>query len=84
MACPAAAVAGAVATFTLLAWRGPAASRVVSLFLALSWMWMAIAYHLAFFARINPAAMLFAGLFAAACEALGTVPARLGPPPARG
>lgn len=57
---------GALATLTFLAWRGPAASRVASLFLALSWGWMAIAYHLAFFARINPAALLFAALFAAA------------------
>jgi hypothetical protein len=37
--------------------------RVIALFLASVWAWMAIAFHLAFFAAINPAAPLFAGLF---------------------
>jgi hypothetical protein len=37
--------------------------RVLSALLAFHWAWSAIAYHLAFFARINPAARVFAGLF---------------------
>ena len=39
------------------------ASRPLSALLAVHWAWSAIAYHLAFFARINPGARLFAGLF---------------------
>jgi hypothetical protein len=57
---------GAVANVVLLALRGPAASRVVSAFLAMLWLWMAMAYHLAFFARVNAAAPIFAALFGAA------------------
>lgn len=54
--------------------RGPErAGRLVSYGLALLWAWMAIAYHLAFFWSINPAAPLFAAisLAAAAAFALG-------------
>jgi hypothetical protein len=36
--------------------------RAASAILALLWAWMAIAYHFAFFARINPAAYAFAAL----------------------
>jgi hypothetical protein len=32
--------------------------------LSFLWLWMALAYHVAFFARVNPAAHLFAGIFA--------------------
>jgi hypothetical protein len=39
-------------------------SRWVSGILALLWLWMATAYHLAFFARINRAAIGFAAAFA--------------------
>ena len=39
-------------------------SRVLSLFLAALWLWNAVAYHAIFFTSINPAAWLFAGLFA--------------------
>lgn len=39
-------------------WSGRAASAV----LALLWAWLGVAYHLAFFARINPAAYAFAAL----------------------
>ena len=38
--------------------------RVGAGILSILWLWMAIAYHLAFFARINPVAVLFAALFA--------------------
>jgi hypothetical protein len=37
--------------------------RWISGLLALHWAWSAIAYHLVFFTRINPAAWLFAGIF---------------------
>jgi hypothetical protein len=37
--------------------------RWVSALLVVHWMWSAVAYHVAFFTRINPAAWLFAALF---------------------
>jgi len=37
--------------------------RVLGILLALHWAWSGIAYHLAFFRTINPAARLFAALF---------------------
>jgi hypothetical protein len=37
--------------------------RWVSALLAWHWVWSAVAYHMAFFTRINPAAWLFAALF---------------------
>ena len=40
------------------------ASQWVSVTLAAVWFWMAVVYHLAFFASINPAAMAFAVAFA--------------------
>jgi Family of unknown function (DUF6064) len=39
-------------------------SRALSLFLGALWLWNAVAYHVHLFARINPAAWLFALLFA--------------------
>lgn len=45
-------------------WKRPDASRLIHAILALMWLWNAIGYHYLFFARINPAATLFAGLFA--------------------
>lgn len=44
-------------------------SRLPGFILALLWIWMAVAYHLAFFSAINPAAWLFAAVFA--LQALG-------------
>ena len=35
----------------------------VSALLAVHWAWAALAYHAAFFTRVNPAAWLFAGVF---------------------
>jgi hypothetical protein len=47
-----------------IAWRHPVRhSRALTLFLAALWAWNAVAYHALLFARINPAAWLFAGLF---------------------
>jgi hypothetical protein len=37
--------------------------RWVSALLVAHWVWSAVAYHVAFFTRINPAAWLFAALF---------------------
>jgi hypothetical protein len=37
--------------------------RWVSALLFVHWVWSAVAYHVAFFTRINPAAWLFAALF---------------------
>jgi hypothetical protein len=37
--------------------------RWVSALLAAHWVWSAVAYHVAFFTRINPVAWLFAALF---------------------
>ena len=53
----------AFAVIVLLFWNRPSGSRIISLTLSFLWAWMAIAYHFAFFARINPAARIFAVLF---------------------
>ena len=37
--------------------------RMIAALLAVHWSWSALAYHAAFFTRINPAAWLFTGLF---------------------
>jgi len=50
--------------------RGPErAGRLVSYGLALLWCWIAVAYHLAFFWSINPAAPFFAAVSLAAAGA---------------
>jgi hypothetical protein len=43
--------------------RGPRASRLVATVLAFHWGWAGIAYHLAFFRSINPAAIFFGAAF---------------------
>jgi len=43
--------------------RGPRASRLVAAVLAFHWGWAGLAYHLAFFRSINPAATLFGAVF---------------------
>ena len=45
-------------------WENRVASRVVSGSLAVVWLWMALVYHAIYFSRINPAAPLFAAVFA--------------------
>jgi hypothetical protein len=48
------------------AWRNPVrVSRVLTLVLGMLWVWNAVAYHAWLFTGINPAAWLFALLFAA-------------------
>jgi len=48
---------------TVLALVSPRASRIVIAGLAALWVWMAIAYQLAFFARLSSTAYLFAATF---------------------
>jgi Family of unknown function (DUF6064) len=77
------AAAGALALWGALS-RRPAGARAAYLLLGGLWLWMAAAYHLAFFAAINPAAPFFAALFAAAAglflwHGLRSTPPRLGP-----
>ena len=55
------AVAAVAAVLRPRPWSGAAVSAI----LAALWAWMAVAYHLAFFARISPVAPLFAALAAA-------------------
>lgn len=55
-------VASAFAAVWVFSSRRPN-DRWMSGFLAVHWAWSAIAYHVAFFTRINPAAWLFAVIF---------------------
>jgi hypothetical protein len=41
----------------------PTAQRFVTVLLIVQWTWAALAYHAAFFSKINPAAWLFSGMF---------------------
>jgi len=43
--------------------RGRGGARVMAALLVAHWAWSGIAYHAAFFARINPAARLFSAMF---------------------
>lgn len=54
-----------VACVAALPLRGKLASRLICAALALLWAWAGLAYHLQYFADINPAAWLFAALFVA-------------------
>ncbi len=57
------------AALVWLARAGRRVSRAIAGLLAFNWAWSGIAYHVAFFTAINPAAWLFAALFL--CEAAG-------------
>jgi hypothetical protein len=60
-----------------LAWRRPRwGSRYLTFVLAALWAWNAVAYHLWFFTRINPAAWLFAVLFVVQAGLLAAAAAR--------
>lgn len=52
-----------LAMVILLPRPSPNASRAIGAGLALMWAWTGIAYHGVYFARINPAALVFAALF---------------------
>jgi hypothetical protein len=72
-------IASAVVSVLLLS-RRPPPSRWICALLAAHWAWSALAYHAAFFSRINPAAWIFAVLFlvqAALFVWLGIVQRRL-------
>lgn len=57
-------LAATAAAVSILAWRAPErAARIVPFFLAVLWVWSGLAYHVAQFSRINPAAYLFGALF---------------------
>lgn len=49
----------------MLFFRRPWANTGIWAILSLLWSWTAVVYHFAFFTRINPAAYLFAAVFAA-------------------
>lgn len=55
----------AVLALVLIAFRRTWSGRAVSAILAFLWAWLALAYHLAFFASINPLAYVFAAVSAA-------------------
>lgn len=55
-------VASAVVSVLLLTSRCPP-NRALSVILTAHWAWSALAYHVAFFTRINPAAWVFATFF---------------------
>lgn len=44
-------------------WKKPGSGRWVSGILGLFWIWMGAGYHLTFFSRVNPAAILFGVVF---------------------
>lgn len=46
-----------------LLWTGRPLGTSVALLLAVHWAWSGVAYHVGFFAEINPAARLFGALF---------------------
>ncbi|MHB1329492.1 MAG: DUF6064 family protein [Gemmatimonadales bacterium] len=52
-----------VAITVLLVRRHRSSTRATSLLLAVHWGWAGVAYHLAFFRSINPAAVLFGAFF---------------------
>jgi len=47
------------------AWRRPGAGGSVLVLLAAHWLWSGVVYHWLYFRAINPAAVVFAGLFVA-------------------
>ena len=52
----------ALAAVSLVPVRQPWSGMAISAILALLWVWLGLAYHIAFFAAINPAAYGFAAL----------------------
>lgn len=56
-------VSAAVSCLILAFRPEPWAGKVIATVLAALWIWMALAYHWAFFTEINPAARLFGAVF---------------------
>jgi hypothetical protein len=69
----------ALAVLLLATSRWPFRHRAIGLVLALLWAWMALAYHLFAFARINSAAYGFAGAFLVEAGLLAWVACRREP-----
>jgi len=70
----------AVAALIIVAIQRPWSGRAVSALLAVLWAWLALAYHVAFFASINPLAYVFAAVSGAGALAFvwhGVVKRRL-------
>jgi len=57
---------GGLALLTVIAvvWPNARSSRVVSVALSALWLWAGVVYHVLFFRRINPAALIFGSAFA--------------------
>ena len=53
----------ATGVLVLRFWNGRVSPSTMSRLLAFHWAWSGVAYHAAFFTRVNPAAWLFAVLF---------------------
>lgn len=53
----------ALVAVLLVSFRRPGSGRWISAILAALWIWTAVAYHIAFFSRINPLAYAFAAVF---------------------
>ncbi len=53
----------ALAAIGLALWPSRHSSRLISLILGLFWSWMGAVYHWAYFAAINPVAVIFGALF---------------------
>lgn len=58
-------LATGVLVVTLAVWPSARRARIAATLLGALWIWTGVAYHLAFFRTINPAATLFAALAAA-------------------
>ena len=52
-----------LAAIVAVGWRTRFSDRFIAGVLAILWIWMGVVYHWIYFARINPAARLFAALF---------------------
>jgi hypothetical protein len=53
----------AIVALALVFSKVAGAGRIISIILALLWAWMGVAYHLVFFAAVNPAAPIFGVIF---------------------
>ena len=53
----------AVLAVLAVLWRGRYTDQIVSTALGLLWLWSGVIYHLVFFRRVNPAALVFGVLF---------------------
>lgn len=53
----------AIAAVILALRRSSGSSRATFVILAALWLWMGVVYHAGFFAEVNPAAIVFAGVF---------------------